>query len=160
MDNTANQMAAAILRRIAQSLDILGESRFRILAYYRAAETIEQLGQDLADVWRSGQIEELPGVGEAIAKKIDELLRTGHLQYYDQLQAQVPSGVVDMLTIPGVGPKTARILWREAGLESIEEVRIAAEGGRLRSLPGLGAKSEAKILEGVRQLSKDRSSTL
>ena len=157
MNDMANRMVIDVLRRIGQSLDILGESRFRILAYYRAADSIEQLGQDLADIWRAGQLEELPGVGEAIAKKIDELLRTGHLHYYDQLQAQVPPGVVDMLTIPNVGPKTARMLWREAGLESVDSVRTAAESGRLRSIPGLGPKSEAKILAGVKELSTARS---
>jgi len=156
MDDMANRMVADVLRRIGQSLDILGESRFRILAYYRAADSISQLGQDVAEIWRAGQLEELPGVGEAIAKKIDELLRTGHLHYYEQLQAQVPPGVVDMLAIPGVGPKTARILWRELGLESIEDVRAAAESGKLRSLPGLGPKSEARLLEGLRELSRAR----
>jgi len=91
-------------------------------------------------------------VGEALASKLDELLRTGHLAYYERLQAQVPSGVMELLTIPGVGPKTARLLWREAGLESAAEVKRAAESGALRSLPGLGARSESKILAGVQAL--------
>jgi DNA polymerase (family 10) len=156
MDNMTNRMVAGVLRRIGQSLDILGESRFRILAYYRAAESIEQLGEDVAEIWRAGQLEELPGVGRAIAKKVEELLRTGHLHYYDQLQAQVPAGVVDMLDIPGVGPSTARILWREAGLQTVEDVQVAAQSGRLRSLPGLGPKSESRLLEGLKELARAR----
>ena len=149
-----NREVAELLRRIGDILDILGENRYRVMAYRRAADNIEALGQDITDLWRAGQLREIPGVGEALAKKLDELFRTGRLGYYERLQAQVPPGVVEMLAIPEVGPKTARLLWQEAGLTSIAEVKAAAEAGELRKLRGLGAKSEANILAGIEALAR------
>ena len=147
-----NREVGALLRRIGDMLDILGEERFRVQAYRRAADNIEPLGEEIGDLWRAGRLREIPGVGEALAKKLDELLRTGRLEYYERLQAQVPPGVVELLDIPDVGPKTARLLWQEAGLTSVAEVKAAAEAGKLRHLPGLGAKSEANILAGIEAL--------
>jgi len=149
-----NREVAELLRRIGDILDILGENRYRVMAYRRAADNIEALGQDITDLWRAGQLREVPGVGEALAKKLDELFRTGRLGYYERLRAQVPSGVVEMLAIPEVGPKTARLLWQEAGLTTIAAVKAAAEAGELRKLPGLGAKSEANILAGIEALAR------
>jgi len=149
-----NRDVVALLRRIGDMLDILGEDRFRVQAYRHAADNVESLGQEIADLWRAGRLQEVPGVGEALAKKLDELLRTGRLEYYERLQAQVPSGVVEMLAIPDVGPRTARLLWQEAGLTSIAAVEAAAEAGKLRALPGLGARSEANILAGVKALAR------
>ncbi len=148
-----NEQVVELLRRIGDMLDILGEDRYRVLAYRRAADNIETLGQDVAEFWQAGQLRDIPGVGEALAKKLDELLRTtGRLDYYERLQAQVPRDVVDMLAIPDVGPKRVRLLWQEAGLTSISEVKAAAQAGELRKLPGLGAKSEARILAGIEAL--------
>ena len=152
-----NREVAELLRRIGDILDILGENRYRVMAYRRAADNIEALGQDITDLWREGRLREIPGVGEALAKKLDELLRTGRLGYYERLQAQVPPGVVEMLAIPEVGPKTARLLWQEAGLTTIAEVKAAAEAGELRKLPGLGAKSEANILAGIEALARRKT---
>lgn len=149
-----NEQVVELLRRIGDMLDILGEDRYRVLAYRRAADNIETLGQDVAELWQAGQLRDIPGVGEALAKKLDELLRTGRLDYYERLQAQVPPGVVDMLAIPDVGPKRVRLLWQEAGLTSISEVKAAAQAGELRRLPGLGAKSEARILAGIEALAR------
>jgi len=95
---------------------------------------------------------EIPGVGEALAKKLDELLRTGRLEYYEGLREEIPRGVVEMLTIPDVGPKTAKLLYESLELTSVADVERAAREGRLRDLPGLGVKSEAKILAGIETL--------
>jgi DNA polymerase (family 10) len=83
---------------------------------------------------------------------MDELFRTGRLGYLERLQAEVPVGVVDLLSIPNVGPRTARLLWREGGLCSLREVRAAAQAGEIRKLPGLGARSEANIRRGIEML--------
>jgi len=147
-----NREIADIFRRIGDMLDILGENRFKVLAYRRAADNIQHLNQDIRTYWQAGTLQEIPGIGQAIADKIDELLTTGHLEYYERLQDQVPPGVVSLLEIPDVGPRTAKLLWEELGLQSVSEVEAAARGGRLQSLPGLGARSEAKILAGIEAL--------
>ncbi len=150
----SNREAAEILLRIADMLEIKGEVVYKSLAYRRAAQSILDLGRDINEVWRQGGLREVPGVGEALAKKLDELLRTGHLQYYEELQEEVPPGVVSLLAIPEVGPKTAKLLWQRLGAMSVADVERAAEAGQLRQLPGLGVRSEQRILEGIRALNR------
>jgi DNA polymerase (family 10) len=147
-----NHEIASIFERIGDMMDILGENRFKVLAYRRAAENIQNLGQDIRAYWRAGTLQEIPGIGQAIADKIDELLTTGRLEFYERLEEQVPPGVVSLLEIPDVGPKTARLLWDELGLQSVAEVEEAAHAGKLRALKGMGARSEAKILAGIEAL--------
>jgi DNA polymerase (family 10) len=147
-----NREIADILQRIGDMLEILGENRFKVIAYRRAAENILHLGQDIRTYWRAGTLQEISGIGPAIADKIDELLTTGHLEFYERLQDQVPIGVVSLLEIPDVGPKTAKLLWERLGLQSVTEVEAAARSGQLQKLPGMGAKSEAKILVGIEAL--------
>jgi len=149
-----NREMAEFLKRIGDMLDILGENRFKVLAYRRAAENILNLGQDIHGYWQAGTLQQIPGVGQAIADKIDELLTTGRLEFYERLQDRVPVGVVSLLEIPDVGPKTAKLLWEELGLQGVAEVEAAARGGQLQQLPGLGAKSEAKILAGIEALNR------
>jgi DNA polymerase (family 10) len=147
-----NKEIAEIFEHIGDMLDILGENRFKVLAYRRAAENIQHLGQDLRSYWQAGSLQDIPGIGPAIEEKIGELLTTGRLEFYERLQDQVPPGVVSLLQIPEVGPKTAKLLWEQLGLQSVAEVEAAARSGRLRALPGLGTKSEAKILAGIEVL--------
>lgn len=149
-----NREIAEIFSSIGDIMDILGENRFKVLAYRRAAENIMSLGQDLRSFWRAGTLQEIPGIGQAIAEKIDELLTTGRLDFYERLQEQVPAGVVSLLQIPDVGPKTAKLLWEELGVQSVAELEAAARTGRLRTLRGLGARSEAKILAGIEILNR------
>jgi DNA polymerase (family 10) len=147
-----NREIADIFKRIGDMMDILGENRFKVLAYRRASENILNLGQDIRAYWQAGTLEEIPGIGKAIAEKIDELLTTGRLEFYERLEDQVPAGVVSLLDIPDVGPKTAARLWDELGLQSVAEVEAAAREGKIRVLKGMGAKSEAKILSGIEVL--------
>jgi DNA polymerase (family 10) len=149
-----NRELADIFQRIGDVLDILGENRFKVLAYRRAAENILNLGQDIRAYWQAGTLQEIPGIGQAIADKIDELLTTGRLEFYERLEDQVPAGVVSLLDIPDVGPKTAKLLWEELGLQSVAEVEAAARAGQIRTLKGMGAKSEAKILAGIELLNR------
>ncbi|MGD8820703.1 MAG: helix-hairpin-helix domain-containing protein, partial [Anaerolineae bacterium] len=121
-----NLEVADILKRIGDMMDILGENRFKVLAYRRAAENVLALGQDLHSYQEAGTLQEIPGVGQAIAEKIDEMLTTGHLEFLERLQDQVPAGVVSLLEIPDVGPKTAKLMWDELGLQSVAEVEAAA----------------------------------
>ncbi len=150
----SNRQIAILLRRIADILDILGENRFKVLAYRRAADNIEALPRDLADYWREERLREIPGIGEALAEKLDELFRTGRMSYLEGLEQKVPPGVVEMLEIPEVGPKTARLVWEKLGITSITQLQAAAQAGRLRQLPGLGAKTEQRILAGIQTLAR------
>jgi DNA polymerase (family 10) len=153
-----NAEVAAILDEIGDILEIQGENRYRVLGYRRGAESIRMLTRDLNEVWRAGELDEIPGVGEALSKKIDELLRTGHLQYLEKLHQQVPSGVVSLVQIPDVGPAKARAMWEQLGITSIADAEEAARAGRLRELPGFGAKTEAKILANIQVLHRRQQS--
>ncbi|MFC2031069.1 DNA polymerase/3'-5' exonuclease PolX [Chloroflexota bacterium] len=150
----SNREVAELFRDIGDTMDILGENRFKVLAYRRAADNILNLGQDIRVYWQAGTLQEIPGIGQAIAEKIDEYLATGHLEFQELLQDQVPPGVVSLLEIPDVGPKTAKLLWEELGIQSVAEVEAAASAGDLQRLPGMGAKSEAKILAGIGALNR------
>ncbi len=147
-----NREVATLLRRIADMLEIKGEVIYKSLAYRKAADNIEALGRDIHEVWRQGKLREIPGVGKALEKKLNELLTTGRLGYYEELQEEIPVGVVSLLAIPDVGSKTARLLWEELGALSVADVEHAAREGKLRSVPGLGVRSEQRILEGIESL--------
>jgi DNA polymerase (family 10) len=149
-----NQQVAEVFDTVADMLQIKGENIHRVLAYRRAAENIAALGQDINDVWQEEKLTEIPAIGETIAAKIDELLRTGELEFYNRLADEVPLGVVEMLQIPDVGPKTAARLWKELGLTRIEDVERAAQAGKIRALSRMGAKTEQNILAGIEALRK------
>jgi DNA polymerase (family 10) len=163
-----NHKVAEIFAAMADILAIQGESAYRIAAYRRAAENVATLGQPLVatlgqpleDIWRAGELETIPGVGKTLAAKIDELMRTGCLEAYEKLGAQVPAGVVEMLQIPDVGPRKAALFWNELGTTSIEALEQAAREGRLRGIKGMGAKSEAKVLAGIGALKRRTGRTL
>jgi DNA polymerase (family 10) len=147
-----NREVADLLRLIADMLEIKGEIIYKSLAYRKAADNIEALGMDLNELWRQGNLRDIPGVGKALEQKLDELLSTGRLGYFEDLQEQVPVGVVGLLSIPDVGPKTAKLLWESLGAQSVADVERAARQGRLRTLPGLGERSEQRILESIESL--------
>jgi DNA polymerase (family 10) len=155
-----NREVAQILATMADILAIQGESYHRIMAYRRAAENVATLGRPLEEVWRAGELEAIPGIGKTLAAKIDELIRTGRLEAYEKLQAQVPAGVVEMLQVPDVGPKRAALFWKELGITSVGALEQAAREGRLRALPGMGAKSEGKVLAGIEALKRRTGRTL
>jgi len=140
--------------QIADLSEVKGEVIYRVLAYRKAADNITNLGRDINEVWQEGSLQEIPGVGVAIADKISELLETGHMTFYDNLTAEIPLSLVDVLHIPDVGPKKARAMWQELGLTTVVEVKEAAEAGRLHTLSGFGPKSEAKILAGIESLAR------
>ncbi len=154
MAEITNREAAAIFAAIADMLEIKGENIHRVLAYRRAAETIAALPRDLRAIYEEGRLTELPYIGATLAAKIEELLTTGHLKAYERLAAEIPQGVVAMMHIPGVGPKRAARFWKELGLTSVEALREAARAGKLRTLPGMGAKSEANILEAIETMER------
>jgi DNA polymerase (family X) len=149
-----NQQIADYFNRIADLLQILDENRFKVIAYQNAARTIENLSRDIHAYHAEGNLRELPDVGEAISEKIAELLDTGAVAYYEELAELVPIGVVEMLQVPDVGPKTAKRLWKELDITSVDSLKAAAEKGEIRKLKGFGAKSEEKILKGIELLAR------
>lgn len=150
--NMDNQEIAQFFFDIADMLDIKGEEWYRIRAYRRAAEAMAHHPEELTVLWEEGRLQEIPGVGEAIAGKVDEILRTGRLEFYERLKSEIPDGVVSLLGIPGVGPKTVNRLYTELGLVSIPDVETAARQHKLRHLKGLGPKSEERILQGIEMM--------
>ena len=147
-----NKEIAQIFYDIADMLDIKGEEWYRVRAYRRAAEAMAHYPEELTTLWEEDRLNEIPGVGKAIAGKIDEVLRTGGLEFYQRLKSEIPDGVVSLLGIPGVGPRTAQLLYQGLGLVSIPDVEAAAHQQRLRQLKGLGARSEERILQGIEML--------
>lgn len=144
-----NAQVAEVFERIADLLELQGENIFRIRAYREAARQIASLASDINELWRSNRLQEIPGVGQAIAEKIDELLSTGRLRYLEELEARFPPGLVEMMRIPGVGPKRAMALFEKLGVSSVDELEQAAREGRVRTIPGFGAKTEQNILAGI-----------
>jgi DNA polymerase (family 10) len=143
---------ARIFHEIGDMLEVKGELVFKTVAYHRAADAIGRSPVDLVAAYRSGTPPRIPGVGAAISDKLAELARTGHLAFYDRLRAEIPPGLVALLQIPGLGPKTVRQLHVELKIESIDDLRAAAEAGRLRGLRGMSEKTEALVLEGIARL--------
>ena len=153
-----NREIADILAGVAARLQILDANRFRVIAFQNAAESIRNLARDLNQIDAAGELESIPGVGKGIADAVHALLVDGAYAEFDALAAQVPQGVVDMMQVPDMGPKKAKRLWEELGIDSVESLRTAAAAGQLRDLKGFGAKSEEKILKGIELLDK-RSDT-
>ncbi len=139
---------ARILHEVADLLDLDGVA-FKPRAYRRAAEVIESLGEPIEDLVASGEHADLPGVGEAIAKKIAEIVETGRLAYHDELKEKLPIDLYALTQVDGVGPKTAKLLYDELGVRTLDDLERAARDERIRTVKGLGEKTEAKILRGL-----------
>ncbi len=156
-----NAEIAALLYRIAAILEIQGEIVFKVVAYRRAADAIEHLGRDIRDIWQNDpkNLRAIQGVGEALADKLDELLRTGEMSYYKKISKGMPVGIFELLTIPDVGPKTVARLWKELKITDVAKLEKAARAGKLRGLKGFGARSEEKILAGIEAARRKKSST-
>ncbi len=149
-----NQEVAALLERIAELLEAKGESPYRIGAYRNAARRIAGLPEDIQQVWQAGRLRGIPGVGESIAAKIDEYLRTGRLQYLDELSREVAPGLADLLVVPGLGPRRAQLLHARLGITSVAQLVAAAQAHRLCGLPGFGEKMEANLLREALRLTQ------
>ncbi len=149
-----NHELADTFTLIANLLEIKGEVIYVTLAYRKAAESLAALARDANEYWKEGKLREIPGVGKAIAEKIDELLRTGQLQFLENLKGDVPEGLADWLQVPGLGPKKVALIWKELGITSLAQLSEAAKTGKLRNLPGMGEKSEAMILAGLESLAR------
>jgi DNA polymerase (family 10) len=145
----SNRDIADVFYAIADSMEILGEDRFRTQAYRRAGDAVVDLPAPLATYRDRGELETIPGVGKAIADKIAELLDTGRLEFYERLKAKIPDGVRELLRVPNVGPRMAGRLYDELGIASLADLKAAAESGRLVGVKGFGAKTIEGLLRGI-----------
>ncbi len=144
-----NAELAAVFHEIGSLLEIKGELVFKTVAYHRAADAIAHSPHAVARAYREGHPPAIPGVGAAISDKIAELVATGHLRFLERLHGELPPTLVELLEIPGVGPKTVRLLWERLGIESLDDLRTALRAGTLRGAPGLSEKGIAGLRSGV-----------
>jgi len=150
---------ADALDEIADILDVLGDT-YRPRAYRRAARSIENSSVDLVDCMENRELTSISGVGESIAKKIEEFIQTGEIHYLRQLREKVPRGVAELLEISDIGPKTALLLHEELGISSVPELEEAVKRKKLRSIKGMGPKTEENILRGIDLMRRGSSRTL
>ena len=150
-----NDEIAAQLELLADLSELEGEESFRVLAYRRAATRIRETGGPVAKLALEGKAKSLSGIGQTIETKIVEVIELGEMKALTKRKAIIPAEVVEFMRLPGLGPKTARRIWQELGVTTLAELKEAAEGERLRALAGLGAKTEAKILEALAEPRQD-----
>ncbi len=155
-----NDEVVTLLHEIGDMLDILGEGGFRAISYHRAARAVEGLTSDVEDLVREGRLAEIPGVGEAIAEKIQEYVTTGHIGYHEELKARFPPGVLDLLQVRGIGPKKVQVLWQQLGITDLETLEQAARHHRLRRVKGFGEKTETNILKAIETYRQGQSRAL
>jgi len=142
---------AAVLTEIGTLMELKGENPFKTRAYQSGARIVESLGEDeLKERIAAGTLQEMKGIGEALAQKITELHTTGQLEFFEKLQASVPPGLLEILAIPGIGPKKVRALREKLGIDSLDKLRAACEENHVAGLEGFGEKTQEKILAGIR----------
>ncbi|MEA2300642.1 MAG: polymerase, partial [Solirubrobacteraceae bacterium] len=144
-----NPELAAQFDLLADLMELESEDGFRVTAYRRAAAQIRETSGSVARLALEGRAKELQGIGKTIEEKIVEVVRDGEIHALSKRKANVPLEVASFMHLPGLGPKTARRIWKELGIETVAALRAAAEAQQLRGLAGLGAKSEEKILAGL-----------
>ncbi len=155
-----NAQVADQFALLADLLELDGEEQFRVLAYRRAADQIRSAAGPIAELALAGEAKKLPGIGKTIESKIVQIVESGEIEALTKRKERVPSGVAEFLRLPALGPKTARRIWQDLGITTLEELRRAAEGERLRALPGLGAKTEERILQALAEEPKEKRTLL
>jgi DNA polymerase (family 10) len=145
-----NEEVARIFHELADLLEMKGENQFKVRAYREVSHTFKHLPREVADMVRDGEnLEEIPGIGEAIARKIIEIVDTGHLKIHDELRAEFPEGILDILSVPGIGPRMAMRLHTEIGVGSISQLEAAIHDGRVASMPRMGGKAAQRMLSQI-----------
>lgn len=151
-----NQEVAKIFNGIADILEIKDENPFRIRAYRKAAQNIESLTEDIKSLVDKKNLEDIPGIGKDLAQKIEEIISTGRLSFYEDLKKDIPEGLVDLLSVPSLGPKTAKLLYDKLRIKNIEDLEEAARSHKLSKLPGIREKTEGNILRGIEMLKRGK----
>ena len=149
-----NREVAGLLYEMAELLELHAENRFKIIAFSKAARAIESLPEDISIVCREKRLQSIPGVGKAIAQKVEEYLKTGHILAHEELLAKTPPGLVKLLQISGLGPKTVFMLHEKLNITNLEELENAAKEHRIRRLPRMGPTRETNILKSIERYKK------
>lgn len=149
-----NKDIADIFRNIAKILEIKGENPFRIRAYENGADNIESIGEDLDTLIKADRLTSVSGIGKDLSEKIKEISATGSCLMYEELKNEIPEGVLAMMKIPGLGPKTVKLIYEKLNIDTIEKLADAAKNGKLRMLEGIKEKTEENILRGIELLKK------
>jgi DNA polymerase (family 10) len=144
-----NRELANLFYKISELLSLKGENLFRIRAYEKAAQIIESLPQAIEEITDKNDLLKIPGIGESIAEKIIEYNSTGSIVYLEELKKEFPEGLLEIMSIPGVGPKKAKIIFDKLKISDINELRKSAQEGLLNDLPGFGEKTAKNILQGI-----------
>ncbi|MDN5348103.1 MAG: polymerase [Clostridia bacterium] len=147
-----NLELAWALEEMGDLLEIKGEEPFKVRAYHRAARSLEQFEEEASVLFCRGELEKIPGIGKNLAKKIAELLETGQSTFLNNLRREIPSGLRQMLAIPGLGAKSVRLLYEHLHVTTLDELEEAARSKRVRQVPGMGSKTELAILRGIELL--------
>jgi len=147
-----NLTVAEALYEIADLLEFTGGDPFKVRAYRKAAEALGLTPEPVTDLVRKGRLTRVPGIGKAIAAKVTEMVETGRIGFLEELRQAVPPGVLDLTRVPGLGARTAMLLYRRLGVDSLEALELAAREGRLRDLPGFGPRKESALLAAVAQV--------
>jgi len=155
-----NKEIAQIFLEIASLLSLKNENPFRIRAYEKAAQVIESLPQPIEEICKEGKLQTLPGIGSGMVEKINEYLSTGSLKYLEDLRKEIPAGLLEIMSIPGMGPKRAKLVYDKLGIASIADLEKAAKEGKLRNLEGFGEKTEQNILRGIQLKSQVKGRVL
>jgi DNA polymerase (family 10) len=144
-----NKEIANLFYRIADALEIKGETGFKVIAYQKAARVLEDLTQDVAELVASGQLAEVPGIGKGMAEKIEEYLKAGKIKRYEEVMKDVPQGLLQLLEIPGLGGKTIHLMQKELKVKNLDDVKRVIEDGSLEKLYGMGKKKVENIKKGI-----------
>lgn len=140
-----NQQVSAALAEIGILMELLGENPFKVNAYVNASRTISQLTDEIASYVNKGTLGEIAGIGATLQEKITSLVKTGKLEFLEELRAKVPPGLVKMLAIQGVGPKKVKALYDQLQIDSLEKLKVACDEGKVAALKGFGAKTQQKF---------------
>lgn len=140
------------LRTMGALLEIRGENSFKVRSYRRAADSIESSDYDLDRLAAEGRLTDIPGVGKNLEPKVREMIRTGRSSYLEKLVLEIPEGVLDLLRVPGIGPKTARLLYNSLGVAGLDDLDVALKAHKVRNLPGIGRKREELMAEGLLEI--------
>jgi DNA polymerase (family 10) len=151
-----NFKVSGIFRDIAEILQIKGDNVFRIRAYQRAADTIDGLAEDLQHFINEDRLYDIPGIGKDLAEKIKEIVKTGKSKFFEELKKTIPPGLLDLLDIPSVGPKTAKLLSEQLHIKNIDELQEAIKKNKLKGVPGIKEKTVENILKGIQMLQRGR----
>src|SRR3954471_12453655 len=149
MSDPPNATIAALFDELADLYELDGAIVHRVVAYRNAAKAVREASTSVAAMTRAGRVTAIPGIGKTLEEKITALLDTGTIPAVEKLRAKFPPGLIDMTRLPGLGPKRARRLFDELGIDSLEALREAAETERLRDVRGFGKRFEETVLEAL-----------